>query len=109
MTHDHKAALNIKNECALEWTYSNHAIQESIKMFPKTWDAIRSALQLAQEVEQLHEKLADERMENIKQFAIIQQLRKERDDWQLKYNALLRVFGTVSDELESKVNENGNA
>lgn len=36
--------VDIKNECALEWTYSNHAIQESIKMFPHTWETIRNAL-----------------------------------------------------------------
>lgn len=47
-------------------------------------------------------ELAEKRIE-------AEQLRKERDEWQIKYNSLLRVFGTVSDELESKVNENGNA
>lgn len=36
--------VDVKNECALEWTYSNHAIQESIKMFPRTWETIRNAL-----------------------------------------------------------------
>jgi len=42
-------------------------------------EQIKSALQLAQEAEQVHEKLADERMENIKQFALIEQLRKDNE------------------------------
>lgn len=98
MTHDYKLAqlAVYKYNPTYEEEDSDFLSEESCNRFgflmAPHHSTICSALQLAQEAQQLHEKLADERTENIKQFALIEQLRKERDE-------LAREVSSLKDEI----------